>query len=106
MTISKRNTQGQIQRQAPTEDAAGQPVGAWVDLGPAVWADIRTGSGLATIKAGGDVSIVKASIRILRRTDVEPGMRVVAGAFVYKVEAVPPPRPGSAEMDLICTVLS
>lgn len=106
MTISTRNTQVQIQRQFATEDAGGQHVGAWVDLGPQVWADIRTGSGLATIRAGGDVSIVKASIRILQRSDVLPGMRVVAGAFVYKIDAVPPPKTGAAEMDLICTVLT
>lgn len=106
MTISKRNTLVQLQRRTSTQDAAGQPLNTWEPVGAQVWADIRAASGLATIRAGADVSVVKVSIRILRRSDVLPGMRVLAGAVVYEIEAVPPPRAGSAEMDLVCKVVT
>ncbi|MOA62674.1 Phage head-tail joining protein [compost metagenome] len=56
---------------------------------------------MGTIKADAEVSIVRASIRIRRRTDVDAGMRVLLGAVVYDIEAVLP-GPTREYADLVC----
>ena len=82
-----------IQRKTAGTDAWGAPLPeAWEDY-TTVRANVRHLSGTESIKAGADVSVVRASIRIRWRTDITAGMRVVFGAAVYDVEApVPGPR--------------
>lgn len=64
-------------------------------------ADVQHRSGLSTIKADADVSVVRASIRIRRRVDVDAGMRVLVGPAIYEIEAV---QPGATRefVDLVC----
>lgn len=77
-----------IQQKTSGTDAWGAPLPeAWADYA-SVWANIRFLSGTESIKAGADTSIVKASIRIRWRTDITAGMRVVAGAQTFDIEAV------------------
>ena len=82
----------------------------WDTPQPASWenittqrlaADVQHRSGLSTIKADADVSIVRASIRIRRRSDVDAGMRVLVGPAIYEIEAV---QPGASRefVDLVC----
>lgn len=79
-----------IQRKTAGTDAWGAPLPeAWADYA-SLWSNIRFLSGTESIKAGADTSIVKASIRIRWRQDVTAGMRIVAGAAVYDIEAVLP----------------
>lgn len=79
-----------IQRKTGGTDAWGAPLPeAWEDYAT-IWANVRHLSGTESIKAGADVSVVSASIRIRWRQDVTAGMRVVAGAAVYDIEAVLP----------------
>ncbi|MDU7586079.1 MAG: phage head closure protein [Acidovorax sp.] len=79
-----------IQQKTSGTDPWGAPLPeAWADY-DSVWANIRFLSGTESIKAGADVSVVSASIRIRWRQDVTAGMRVVAGAAVYDIEAVLP----------------
>ena len=86
-TLNERVT---IQRKTQGTDSWGAPLPeAWADYA-SVWANIRFLSGAESIKAGADVSVVSASIRIRWRQDVTAGMRVVAGAAVYDIEAVLP----------------
>lgn len=92
-----------IQRHTQEQDEWGTPVpgaGAWVELAK-VWADVKHPSGLGAIKADADVSIVRASIRIRRRADVDAGMRVLFGVAVYNIEAVLPGRTREY-LDLAC----
>lgn len=90
-----------IQRPGTSQDEAGEPVESWVPVAT-VWATIRHVNGLATIRSGADVSVVKASIRINWRTDVDDSMRVVHGATVYDIEAVLPDVAGRKHVDLVC----
>ena len=92
-----------IQRHTQAKDEWGTLIPgsvAWVELAK-VWADVQHRSGLGAIKADAEVSIVRASIRIRRRTDVDAGMRVLFGTTVYDIEAV---LPGSTReyVDLVC----
>ena len=90
MQPGRLDTRITIQRKTGGTDACGTPLPeAWQDYAT-VWANVRHLSGVESIKAGADVSVVSASIRIRWRHDVTAGMRVVAGASVYDIEAVLP----------------
>lgn len=79
-----------VQAKTSGTDAWGAPLPeAWADYA-SLWSNIRFLSGTESIKAGADVSVVRASIRIRWRTDITAGMRVVHAGAVYDVEAVLP----------------
>jgi SPP1 family predicted phage head-tail adaptor len=91
-----------IQQPPTAQDAAGQPTGAWTDFCTG-WADIRNLSGLETLRANADASIVRVSIRLRGyRTDLTAAMRVVCGSDVYRITAVLPDKAGRAYVDLAC----
>lgn len=92
-----------LQYRAAGVDAAGQPTGTWTELA-AVWANIALGSGLESVKADRETSVVRASIRIRWRTDVTAAMRVLHGATVYEVMAVKPDLQRREFVDLVCEV--
>lgn len=93
-----------IQTPTATQDAAGQPIPTWATLAT-VWANILHLSGSETIKADAEASTVKASIRILRRTDINASMRVVHGTTNYQIRAVLPDEVDRDKMDLVCEVI-
>lgn len=94
-----------IQRRTGGTDGWGTP-----EPGPEAWENISTGriaasvlhkSGLGTIKADAEVSIVRASIRIRRRAGVDAGMRVLFDGQIYELKAVLP-GPTREYIDLVC----
>ena len=93
-----------IQRPTGAQDAWGTPEPqGWEDVA-LVWSDIRYQSGSESIRAGADVSIVRASVRIRWRTGVDAGMRVLHGGQVFDVEAVLPSA-DRKHIDLVCRLL-
>lgn len=95
-----------IQRKTGGTDGWGTPE-------PEAWENISTGriaasvlhkSGLGTIKADAEVSIVRASIRIRRRAGVDAGMRVLFDGNVYELKAVLP-GPTREYIDLVCELI-
>jgi SPP1 family predicted phage head-tail adaptor len=105
MEIGKLNRLVTIQQQSTTQDAAGQPAPTWSDLA-SVWANIRYLSGMETIKAGAEMAVAKASIRIRFRSDVTAAMRVSIGETVFQIKAVMPDEAGRQFVDLACEVLA
>ena len=103
LAAGKLNRRVTIQRPGATQDAAGQPVEAWIDVAT-VWAGVLMLSGLETIKADGPVSQVKASVRIRWRTDIDAGMRVVLGSSVFAIKAVIRDEVRREFIDLVCEV--
>jgi SPP1 family predicted phage head-tail adaptor len=93
-----------LQHPATGQDTAGQPAAGFVDL-PAVWANIKHASGLATIKADANTAVTRASIRVRWRTDVQVGWRVVHAGTVYKVLVLLPDLERRQHLDLVCEVL-
>lgn len=92
-----------IQRHTQAQDEWGSLIPgseAWQEVAK-IWSDVKHPSGLGAIKADADVSIVRASIRIRRRTDVDSGMRVLFGGAVYDIKAVLP-GPSRDYVDLVC----
>lgn len=104
MRAGSLNSRVTIQRLTAGQDAIGQPVETWTTLAT-VWASILIKSGAESIKADKDVSIVQASIRIRRRTDVTAAMRVIYGAVVYQIKAVLPDEQNKDRTDLVCEVI-
>lgn len=93
-----------IQRPTGAQDAWGTPEPqGWEDVA-LVWSDIRHQSGSESIRAGADVSVVRASVRIRWRTGVDAGMRVLHGGQVFDVEAVLPSA-DRKHIDLVCRLL-
>jgi len=87
------------------QDEIGQPVTTWATF-KTLRANIRYLNGLETIKADAQTSVVKASIRIRRRTDITAAMRVVYGATTFEIKAVLPDEQDRERLDLACEVLA
>lgn len=108
MKAGPLNRQVLIQYLAAGQDEIGQPLQTWTNLitvgDGKVWANIKLLSGVESIKAGAELSVVKASIRIRYRTDVTAGMRVVHGTKVYDIKAVLPDETVRDRLDLTCEV--
>lgn len=91
--------------QTSAADAIGQPMDTWTEHAKA-WADIKTKTGMESLRADRPTSEVEASIRLRYRTDLTAGMRVHHGATVYHVDAVLPDEAGREWVDLACKVVS
>lgn len=87
------------------QDAIGQPVTTWATF-KTLRANIRYLNGVETIKADAQTSVVKASIRIRRRTDITAAMRVVFGATTFQIKAVLPDEQDRERLDLACEVVT
>lgn len=101
MAAVKLNKRVRIEQLTAGQDAIGQPAQVW-SLLAVVWANIMLKNGAQTIRADADVSIVQASIRIRKRTDVTAAMRVVSGASIYDIKAVLPDEENRQHVDLVC----
>lgn len=85
----------EIQHKVEVSDDFGQPIPTWAEF-KKVWSDFRFLNGTETIKAGGEASELKASVRI-RNLPVTNQMRVLFKGVVYEITAVLPAR---AHIDL------
>lgn len=90
-----------IQDRQDTQNEIGEMVAAWVDVAT-VKGNVRYLKGVEAIKSNAPASIVKASIRIRRGTNVTASMRVMHGATIMNVQAVLPGGDHSEYVDLVC----
>lgn len=106
MEAGTLNTPIHIQRKTGTKDSWGTPQPeAWENItAKPIWANVRFLSGSESIKAGADVSTVRASIRIRWRAGIDAGMRVLHAGQVLDIEGVLPGT-GRQHLDLVCKVL-
>lgn len=100
IAVGKYNQRVTIEARTAVQDAAGQPVDTW-SVVATVWADVRYPSGLQAIRAESEVSIVKVSMRIRYRADINAGMRVTHRGTVLDIRAVTP-NYSAGYCDLIC----
>lgn len=78
-----------LMRQQTGKDAAGQPVETWADVAT-IWSDVRFQSGAEVLRAGSEVAIKRATIRIRSRTDVDASWRVRYKGEVFDVKSALP----------------
>lgn len=105
MRAGQLTTQITIQVPGTAVDELGQPIEGWTAVAT-VWGDIRHMGGVESIKAGAVTSVVNASIRIRYRTDINAGMRVLAGAVVYEIRAVLPEMGRREYVDLVAELVA
>lgn len=83
-----KNSMITIQAFTGTQDSAGEPISDWAAIPDGtVWADIRDVSGREFVAAGADQARVTTRIRIWRRDEVAPTMRILHGRVVYEIHA-------------------
>lgn len=83
-----------------TQNSVGEVSTAWTDLAT-VWAAIEPQTGLESIEQAAVVAQVTHTVRIRRRTDVTPAMRLYTGTRTLEILAVlDANKPG--EMKLAC----
>lgn len=75
-----------LRRMAGT-DVVGQPVDDWADVAT-IWSDVRFQSGAEVLRAGAEVAVKRASIRIRSRADVGPAWRARYAGEEYDVKSV------------------
>lgn len=101
----KRNRRVFILEKQTTKAGGGQPIFSWVARWrPMAWV-IVTG-GLETIRAGAEVAIAQASIRIPYKPAVTALMRVKVGSTHYEITAVVHDEGGRQHTDLVCKAVS
>lgn len=104
MNIGALNRLVSIMNRVDGQDEAGQPLETLEEVAK-VWASVRHKSGAESIRADKDTSIVQASIRIRRRTDLTAGMEVHHETTVYKIRAILPDEEHRERCDLVCEVV-
>lgn len=105
MQAGRLNRRCTLQSPSQSVDELGQPIPGWADVAT-VWADIRLRSGLESIKAGSQVSVVQASVRIRYRAGLNAGMRLIHNLQVYEILAVQPDVGGREYVDLVCQIVN
>lgn len=101
MRIGTLNRWVTLQRRVETPTGTGGTQVTWVDIA-SVWASIKHPSGMETVRSDFPVSVVKTSIRIRFRDDLDATCRVVHGATVYDIKAVLMDDVGREYVDLSC----
>jgi SPP1 family predicted phage head-tail adaptor len=90
-----------IQGRQDTQDDAGEPIAAWVEIATCK-ADVRYLRGLEAIRSDAPVSIVKASVRIRRGTAITAAMRVMHDDAILNIRAILPGGDHKEYLDLAC----
>lgn len=73
----------------------------WVVLDD-LWGDFRFLGGLETLRANSEVSVLRASVRMYYRAEVDATMRVVHGGVTYGISSPPLRNADRRFMDLVC----
>jgi SPP1 family predicted phage head-tail adaptor len=89
-----------LKRPAGT-NAAGRPLKDWAPV-VEVWANVRFPSGAEVLRGGAETSLVRASIRIRTRKDIDGDMRVRFKGVEYDVKSALPDSTNSDFMFVIC----
>lgn len=83
------------------KDAYGQPLSGWTPLSP-IWADVQFESGKEVLRAGAEVSVLRASVRIRARKDVTAGWRIRYNGRDFDIKGPPRPDRDPFYMFLVC----
>ncbi len=78
---------------------------AWSKIAE-VWAHVLFPSGIEVVRAGATVSIVRCSIKIRARRDIDTSCRVLFKGKVYDIKSALPDTKDSQFMFLVCEGVS
>lgn len=105
MDPGKLNRRVEIHQRGTGVDAIGQPLDNFGKIADE-WVRVIPRAGREAVQADVKTSTVPVTIRMRYRAYPKAGMRVVEGATVYEILAVPPRDSGWQYMDLQCEVVS
>lgn len=91
-----------IQAPPVTKNAGGQVIGNWSDFAPGIWADVKHQTGAEVLRNGLPVSIVRASIMVRARADINNTMRAVYRGQSFDIKSVLPNDRDRRFMFLVC----
>lgn len=97
----KMNDRITLLKRAQGRNAANEPVEDWPAVAT-VWANVKFETGAQVLRANADISIVRVSIRIRARADVNPTFRVQYKGAEYDVKSALPDSDDRAFMFLVC----
>jgi len=91
----------ELLKRAAGRDGAGQRTKGW-EVARSLWADVLFQTGAEVMRADADVSIVKCSIKIRARRDVDASMGARYLGVDYDIKAVLPHSKDRDYMFLVC----
>ena len=91
-----------IQAPPTTKNAGGQVVGNWTDVALGIWADVKHQTGAEVLRNGLPISIVRASIMVRTRVDINNTMRAVYKGQNFDIKSVLPNDRDRRFMFLVC----
>lgn len=103
VTAGQFRNRVEIQARVVGQDDWGQPVEQWQQHA-ICWADVRHLTGVEAAKAGAEVALARASIRIRWREGVTTAMRVLVGGVAYNIRFILPDVARREYLDLVCEV--
>jgi len=98
MTMNQRVT---LLKREQGRDAAGQPVESWPEVAT-IWAGVRFQTGAEVLRANAETSIVRVSIRIRTRADIDGAWRVRYLGVEYDIKSALPDSADRQFMFLVC----
>jgi SPP1 family predicted phage head-tail adaptor len=98
MTMNHRVT---LLKREQGRDAAGQPIDDWVDIAT-VFSNVRFQTGAEVLRANAETSIVRVSVRIRARNDVDGAWRVRYRGVEYDNKSALPDSNDRQFMFLVC----
>ena len=90
-----------IQKPAAAAGTLRHQAGGWTDLG-VFWANVRHMGGLETMRANSDVSVLRASVRMWYRPEIDATMQLVHNGVTYGISSPPLRNADRRFMDLVC----
>lgn len=99
----KFNDRVTILKRVDGKDTLGQPTAEWVPLeAQPRWGNVRHLRGLEVLRAGAEVSVLKASVCMWYWADVNETMRLVHAGTTYEIKSPPLRNADRRFMDLVC----
>lgn len=102
--IGELNQRVTIQYSVVTQNAYGEEVPDWVELGQ-TWAAMRNVPQREPFAADQFVSVVSTTFTLRYRTDITAKMQLINQGITYEIDSVADPDGAKRFTELVCTVL-
>lgn len=102
MAALRMDEQVTLVKREAGQDSKGRPLDNWMPLFPEIWANVRFQSGAEVVRGGAETSIVRVSIRIWARDDIDGDMRIRHLGKDYNIKSAMPDSNDRRFMFLVC----
>jgi len=99
--IGRARARAILQREQPVADGGGGYAPDWVDVAT-IWAALEPKGGGEVLAGGGLAALTTHRVRVRRRADIAPAMRLLIGGRAFNIRAVLDREPGRPWLELLC----